>query len=149
MSIAASLKECHETFRKVFPYGQEPTDEGFAKWFDTPANDVKGAADMKNRANRMARWYLGRLENLVGDGYCVGSSLSLADVMLYNMLAETMTDAEAPSADFPAWKREPFANGAKTAALLKDHPKLSAIVATVASNENLKKWLAMRGEQKF
>lgn len=149
MGLAASVKECSTAWRKVTAYGSEPTAEQEATWFDTPANDVKGVADRANYSNRHLRWYAGRLEGIVGKaGFAVGDKTSLVDVLIYNLFAETMTKEEAP-ADTPAWKCEPFSNGAKTAAVMKDHPNLQAICDKVKSNEGHQKWLSMRGLQKF
>ena len=53
---------------------------------------------------------MGRLEGIVGDaGIAVGSSISLADVLIYNTFAERLTEAEAP--DKEAWQRAPFNDG--------------------------------------
>ena len=68
-----------------------------SKFFDTPAGDVAGVADAKNRPNRQLLWFLGRMERLIGEnGFAVGSKISLADVMFYNLLGETLLESGAP-----------------------------------------------------
>ena len=50
-----------------------------------------------NRPSRFLKWYMGRLEGVVGaGGTAVGSSMSLADVLIYNKFAECLTEAEVP-----------------------------------------------------
>lgn len=50
-----------------------------------------------NRPSRLLKWYMGRLEGVVGaGGTAVGSSISLADVLIYNKFAECLTEAEVP-----------------------------------------------------
>eukprot|EP01104_Vermistella_antarctica_P005964 TRINITY_DN16703_c1_g1_i1.p1 TRINITY_DN16703_c1_g1~~TRINITY_DN16703_c1_g1_i1.p1 ORF type:complete len:268 (-),score=61.65 TRINITY_DN16703_c1_g1_i1:208-969(-) len=147
ISVVETVKELNTAWRDVLPYGSEPTEEYVAKWFDTPAGDVAGPAVGANRANRQLRWYAGRLEGIVGD-YAVGSSLSLADVLIYYTFAEELLAKDAP-ADLPEWKRVPFANKAKSAEVLAAHPKLAAIAARVSAHEGVKKWHAIRGQQKF
>ena len=69
---------------------------------------------------------MGRLEGIVGDGgIAVGSSISLADVLIYNAFAECLTEVEAPEKE--AWQRAPFNDAARMEAALAAHPKLKAI----------------------
>lgn len=75
-----------------------------------------------------------RLETICGDKFAVGGKLSLADLLIYNKLAEVLTDSEIPRADFPASRRFPFGNKEATDAALKDFPKLSAIIASVKAD---------------
>jgi len=146
--IAEAMKEIGTAFRGVCPYGQKPEEEALKKWFeDDTANDYSGMANGANRSSRFLKWYMGRLEGIVGDGFAVGGKLSLADVLIYNKFAETMTEAEGP--DVPAWKRAPFNDAARMTAALAAHPKLQKICTNVAANEGMKKWLAMRGPQGF
>lgn len=45
-------------------------------------------------------WYSGRLEGIVGgSGTAVGTSISLADVMIYNTFAESLDEAESPQSE--------------------------------------------------
>ena len=91
---------------------------------------------------------MGRLEGIVGaGGTAVGSSISLADVLIYNAFAECLTEAEAP--DKEAWQRAPYNDAKRMEAALATHPKLKAICDTVAAHEGIKKWLGMRGVQGF
>ena len=114
------------------------------------ATDYEGPADASKRSGRQLKWYMGRMERLVGDdGFAVGGKLSLADVQLYNMFADTLTVAEAANKELPAHRREPLASGARTAAALDAHPKLKACVASVAEHKNVQKWLAARGKHAY
>lgn len=88
------------------------------------------------------------MERLVGDGYAVGGKLSLADVLLFNALADSLT-AEDAKGELPAHRREPFSSLARTNAALAQHPRIAKIVANVGAHANVQKWLAMRGKQGF
>jgi hypothetical protein len=78
----------------------------------------------------------------------VGNSLSLADVLIYNALAEELR-AEEVEEDFPQWKREPFADKARVQSMLEKYPRLHASIEAVSSNQNIQKWLSIRGKQGF
>jgi glutathione S-transferase len=150
LSIADALGELGDAFRKLCPYGEEPKAESLTEFFDdASATDYAGKADAAARAKRFLKWYMGRLERIVGaGGYAVGDSITLADVLIYNKFVDTLT-AEENVNGLPAWRAEPFSNGEKTAAALAAHPKLSAICATVAAHPNIQAWFAMRGPQGF
>jgi len=151
LGISEHLKEMTSAWRVLVPYGVEPSAENLSTWFDSGAEDVSGPAVGATRSTRFAKWYMGRIESVLGPntGFAVGSSLSLADVLIYNTFAELLTESEAPSADYPAWKRESFGSKAKTDAVLANYPKLLACCQSVASNANIQKWLSTRGVQQF
>ena len=140
-SICEALGELKSAFRGA---------EDKALFFDDEtAGDYSGVAVRETRPQRAAKWYAGRLEGLVGDGgIAVGSSLSLADVMIYNALKENSPPEESP--DMGDARRYPF-GGMKDKAdeLLAAHPKLSAICDAVAANPGIAKHLATRGAQGF
>jgi len=149
VAIAEHLSEMNKAFRGILPYGTEPTEESDAKWFGAGATDCCGPANMKNK-ERFAKWYVGRIEKVVGGSpYAVGSEISLADVLIYNAFAEVLLDSEVPKLEFPQYRREPFGNKAKTDLLLESAPKIKAIIANVAGHPNISKWLSMRGVQGF
>lgn len=77
----------------------------------------------------------------------MGDSLTLADVLVYNQLAECLSEEQGPG--LPKYRREPYGNKAKLDKVLEACPNLRAIIASVSSNENVQKWLAMRGTQAF
>jgi len=124
MSILEALREVNDAFYKLMPYGSEPTDEKLATFFDeSDASDYSGMAVGANRDKRALRWYMGRIEGIVGEGgVAVGSAISLADVMIYNKFAETMTKEEA-GPDKKDHQRAPFASFEKMEAALAAHPK--------------------------
>ena len=70
-------------------------------------------------------------------------------MLIYNMFAETLTDAEIPRPDFPASRRFPFGDLDSTNAALADYPKITAIIASVKSDVNIATYLAGRGKQMF
>jgi glutathione S-transferase len=148
LAVQEHLKECMSSFRAICPYGTTPTEEDLAKWFDSGATDAEGPADGANRPNRFLKWYLGRIEATLGEQFAVGGALSLADVLIYNAFAETLKPEERGEG-FAEWRAEPYCSGAKMAAALAQCPKISASIAAVAANENVQKWLAMRGVQGF
>jgi hypothetical protein len=129
------LKELHMAFRKLVPYGSEPKAEALANFFDSEvATDYEGPADQSKSSGRQLKWYLYRMEKLVGDdGFAVGGKLSLADVQLYNTFADKLGDLS-----------EPFTSAARTDAALDKCPKIKACIASVANHENVKKWLEER-----
>ena len=92
------LKELHMAFRKLVPYGSEPKAEALANFFDSEvATDYEGPADQSKSSGRQLKWYLYRMEKLVGDdGFAVGGKLSLADVQLYNTFADKLGDLSEP-----------------------------------------------------
>ena len=140
LSYADSLKELLEVWSKLVPFGTEPTAEAQAAFFDNAeAADVTGAADGSKRAARAARWYLGRLERLVGaSGFAVGSKTSLVDVLLFRYFGDVVNNKEL------GFKGEPFGSTAKTEALLANFPRIKAIVENVRANAKLQSYLAAR-----
>lgn len=148
MNFTEHIKELNTAFRDSVPWGKEPTEDGLNKFFEpNDATDFEGPADGSKRPSRGLLWFMGRMERLVGDGFAVGGKLSLADVALFNVFADTLPEAE--HADMPAWKREPFTSSARTQAALAAHPRLNACIQSVANNENAKKWMETRGPQGF
>ena len=69
---------------KLVPSGTTPTEEALTAFFDdATAADTTGAADRSAYAKRALRWFLGRIEVVVGaNGFAVGNKFSLADVQL-------------------------------------------------------------------
>jgi glutathione S-transferase len=150
LAIQEHLRELGTAYRSLAPYGVEPPPAALDAFFSpSDASDYDGPADGRHAKSRFLRWYLGRLEGLVGaNGCAVGSALSLADVLLFHALGDSLTpDAAFPG--LPAHRRESFASAARTAAALDVHPKLKAIVSHVANHPNIKKWLVLRGKQGF
>ena len=136
IEFSEHIKELNTAFRALVPWGSTPSEEKMAIFFDSEeATDYEGPADGSKRSARQLKWFLGRMEKLVGgDGFAVGGKLSLADVLLYNMFADKL----APG------KGEPFESAARTDAALDKCPKIKACIASVADHENVKKWLVTR-----
>jgi len=93
------------------------------------------------------KWFSGRIEVVLGNGFAVGGKLSLADVVLYNTYAEVLTAAER--GELPAHRCEPFCSLDKTTALLASYPKIAACCSAVSMNPNVQRWLSTRGPQGF
>ena len=136
IEFSEHVKELNSAFRALVPWGSEPKEEAMTTFFDSDeATDYEGPADGSKRSGRQLKWFVGRMEKLVGsDGFAVGGKLSLADVLLYNMFADKL----APG------KGEPFNSAARTDLALEKCPKLKACIASVAEHENVKKWLETR-----
>jgi glutathione S-transferase len=149
IAITEHIKEMNTVFRTIVEWGKAPSEEAANKWFDEGATDVTGPAVGEDRSSRFLKWWMGRIEaTLAGNGFAVGNKLSLADVLLYYVFAEHLKDEEC-AADFPAFRREPFCDKARTDAALAKHPKIKASVDAVAANHNFQKWLSIRGVQTF
>jgi glutathione S-transferase len=150
LAVCEHVKELGDAYRGLVPYGSAPTALAGAKFFDSDdATDLSGPADGTKRSARFLKWYMGRLEGLVGGGgFAVGHTLTLADVVIYAAFANALAETDALGT-VPAHRREPFGDLDKTNAALASHPKLKAIVDNVAANQNLQKWLATRGKQGF
>ena len=149
IAISEHLKEMVTAWRALVPGGTEPSAETLTTWFEGGADDVAGAAVGANRSTRYATWYLGRIEAVLGsNGFAVGGKLSLADVLLFNLLADNLTDETAP-ADTPSWKKETFGSKAATEAALSKYPKIKASVDAVAANPLTQRWMSSRGVQYF
>jgi len=147
--ISEHLKELMTSYRKLVAFGAEPSEETLDKWFSSGATDAEGPADRAGFETRYLTWFMNRIEATLGtSGFAVGTSLSLADVLIYNTFADTLQPEEA-AADFPRHRAEPFASKSRTDEKLAACPKLSASIAAVAANENIQKWLATRGVQGF
>jgi len=148
ISIQEHLREMKMAFFKMCPYGETPTPEALNTWFDEGNTDSSGPAVMKDRNKRYLKWFVGRIESVVGDdGFAIGGKLSLADLLIYNIFAETLLEDEC--ADYLkdlSWKREPFADLARTNKALEAAPKTLKICETVRSNPGIKKWLSERGQ---
>ena len=148
LAFGEHIKELREKYASLVPWGTEPTAEALSTFFDTEATDSTGPADGSKRGARNLLWFMGRLEHLVGDGFAVGGKLSLADIQLFNVFADSLTP-EQSLGDLPSYRREPFGSLARTSAALAKHPKLAKIVAAVGAHPNIQKWLATRGPQGF
>lgn len=158
VAVDEALREMNQAWDKL-PSGGETDEEKAASaaekvatWFaESAAKDYCGPSDMSGtRGERRARWFMNRLETFLGsDGFAVGGKLSLADLLIYNAFAETLTDDEIPRPDFPAARRYPFGDLEATNAALADCPKLSAIIASVKADANIQAYLAGRGKQMF
>jgi len=148
ISIHEHLKEMVTAWRTVAAYGTAMTEEQENKWFDEGATDSTGTAVRDGYSTRYLTWWLGRIENALGNhGFAVGSNLSLADVLLYNIFAEVLRPEEA--GEVAEFKRAPFGNLARTQAKLANYPKVKASCDAVAANANIQKHLATRGVQGF
>lgn len=146
LAICEHLKELMLSFRKLIPYGSTPTKEQLDNWFNKGADDIEGAAKGEGRSQRWLKWFTGRIESIVGaDGYAVGDKITLADVAIYNLYFDHLTKDTSASGK----PIGPFASKERTDKFLKSHPKISKIIATVAANDGIKKWLGMRGKQGF
>ena len=145
VSFQEHLTELNNAWSKLVPYGTAPTDESFAAFFDeAAAPDVSGVAVRSTQPKRGFCWFVGRIERLVGsNGFAVGSKLSLADVLLFRLLADVVP-ADAANEKEAAHRREPFGSVTRVNAALAKCPKVKAILANVGSNSNLKKYLAAR-----
>jgi len=89
ISISEHLKEMNTAYRTIVPWGAEPSKDALDKWFDQGATDVTGTADRAGQSTRYLTWWMGRIEAVLGSsGFAVGDSLSLADVLLYNVFSE-------------------------------------------------------------
>ncbi len=149
LSFGEHLRELREKYAAMVPWGTEPSAETLNTFFDSAeATDSTGPADGSKRGARNLLWFMGRLEHLVGDGFAVGGKLSLADIQLFNIFADSLT-AEQSLGDLPSYRREPFGSLARTSAALAKHPKLAKIVAAVGAHPNIQKWLQTRGQQGF
>jgi glutathione S-transferase len=147
LEIMAHLQEVKTEWYKLVPWGATPSDETLDTWFDSGASDTEGPA--QGRGTRFLTWWMGRIQaGLTGtNGFAVGNRLSLADVLLYNAFAESLTAAEAP--EMSEDKRSPWGSKARSDKALAAFPRIAASVAKVAENENLKAYLAGRGPQSF
>lgn len=149
LAISEHLSEMLTAFRTVVPFGSVPTPESLEKWFETGATDITGPAVGADRSTRYMKWWLGRIEAVLGNnGFAVGNKLSLADVLMYNIFGETLRDEEAKESA-PIWRRTPMSDAAHVEAALAAHPKIKASVDAVANNVNFQKYLRIRGPQGF
>ena len=163
LSVVEHARECKEAWQKLKPYGVEPTQEILDQWFASGGVDIKGTADGKNKGKRYLLWYLGRIERaLHNNGFAVGTKLSLADVTLYNIFAETLILEQesvetSPFTGYPTlcqrpmpkWRTEPFANEKRMKHLLLNYPKILSSIEKVRSHTNVQRWLVERGPQNF
>jgi glutathione S-transferase len=150
ISVEECLKDMNNSYRAIVPYGVQPTDENWDQWFTGGATDITGPALRDGQSSRYAYWYFSRIEQMLGShGYAVGNQLSLADILIYNSFAEELKEEEAAGPQVAAWRYGPFGNKKRTDEMLEGFPKIKASIAQVKQNENIQKWLAMRGIQHF
>jgi hypothetical protein len=92
-----------------FPWGSEPKEDDINKFFDSNiASDYTGPADGSKSKDRFLKWFMGRVEGVVGsDGYAVGGKMSLAVVMIFNMFANNLSEGETLG-ELPGHRRECF-----------------------------------------
>jgi len=148
LQVQEHLKELKDAYRKKVPYGQEPTEEELDTFFFEGAQDSTGTADSSQRPVRFMKWYLGRIENDIGDGFAVGSEMSLADIALYNTLAEFLPENQA-APTVPQYRRESFGSKARMDKVLAGYPKIQKSIQRVAADPAISKYLANRGVQRF
>jgi len=146
LSIQEHLTELGKAYRDVFPYmGPPPTEEALEDFFTQGAEDYAGKADGSKRAERKMKWFVKRLEGVVGeDGFAVGGKPSMADVLIYRTFGETIPLDQTTLEEKSQYKTEPFGSKAKMDRLLGECPKLKAIIDKVESNPGIKKWLEIR-----
>lgn len=152
LSIAEHLKEMNTVWRNLVPYGTHPTEEVLKMWFSEGASDVtKGTnAVMKDKKERYFKWFAGRIENTLDNhGFAVGHRLSLADVLIYNLLAETLAKDQRKDENVPDSGCEPFTSLAMVNEAIKDLPKIKESIVKVMENKGAQKWWAERGVQYF
>mmetsp|Transcript_99517 Transcript_99517/g.138226 ORF Transcript_99517/g.138226 Transcript_99517/m.138226 type:complete len:295 (+) Transcript_99517:13-897(+) len=151
LSIQETLSEMKQAVRAIVDYPNPPTEEQLEMLFSDSAPDRSPAkADPAGRGKRYFKWFLGRLEYLVGsDGFAVGNRLSLADILLRHTLAENLPDSQCGKPDIASWRREPLMSAKRTAKLLEEFPKLKRIVENVEGQPGLARWLQIRGVQMF
>ena len=117
-AICEHVRDLRDAYQKArgnpFAPPTPEIEEAMAKWYD----------------ETMKTW-MGKLESVVGDQWCVGKKMSLADIVLYVALTQAFSDAE------------------KAAASYVDCPKVSAIVDNVGENAGIQKWLETRPENRF
>jgi len=148
MMLCAHVADMKTAFTNVWPYGGEtPEGDWQGKWFDSPE-------DTDDRSQRFLRWYLKRIEPLVGaDGFAVGGKYSLADATMYNLLGESCPDLPDKLYHGATSDRHktPFGSDfSRTEAVMKEvAPKMLAIVLKWRDNENLQTYLKNRGPQAF
>merc|ERR1712023_270292 len=111
LAIQEHIKELKTSFYGILPYGQPIDEEKLKMFFTEGSKNVTGATnpmDQKDRSSRYMTWYLSRIETVVGaNGYAVGSATSLADVLIYNAFAETLSANETQLSEGSS-KMEPF-----------------------------------------
>lgn len=146
LEMQEHINEVKRAWYAMVPYGTEPTAEQLDTWFDGGASDTEGPA--QGRGERHLTWWLGRINaGITGtDGFAVGSKLSMADVLLYNLLAEHLEENES---DMPENKRYPFNSKERSEKAIAAFPKIASSIAKVAENAGMQKWLATRGPQGF
>jgi len=146
LEIAEHLKELKTEWYKVVPYGTEPSQEQFDKWFIGGGNDTTGPAG--SRGERYLTWYMGRIEAaLTGtNGFAVGWKISLADVLMYNTFAEHLEESES---SMPEDKRYPFNSKARMEEALAKYPKIAASCKKITEHAGAAQYLKTRGPQGF
>lgn len=134
--------------------GKETDEASLDAWFEightnagatdrSPAN-----ADPEQRNNRRCRWFMERLEHIIGGGgYAVGNAPSMADIALFYHFRESVTEAQGPQ--MTKYQREPMSSKARVDDALLRCPKIKKICDNVEGNANIQKWLQTRGVQKF
>ncbi len=150
ISVLSSLDELKSSYRKVIPYGQEPTEDMFRSFFDEPERDVKGPAQRANSKTRFFRWYCGRMEHSLfkESKWTVGTRMSLADIAIYRELYDTLEGNQAHSSVKP-YRREPFSSRKNVLEALKSYPKLLNVCEMVRSDPSIKKHIEGRQLQRF
>ena len=150
ISVLSSLDELKSSYRKVIPYGQEPTEDMFRSFFDEPERDVKGPAQRANSKTRFFRWYCGRMEHSLfkESKWAVGTRMSLADIAIYRELYDTLEGNQAHSSVKP-YRREPFSSRKNVLEALKSYPKLLNVCEMVRSDPSIKKHIEGRQLQRF
>ena len=121
LELQEHITELRAVWYKAVPYGTTPTDEQLDEFFLGGGDDTEGVAG--SRGNRFAKWFTGRINaSLTGtNGFAVGNRLSLADVLLYNVFAEVLTQDEN-SGDII--QREPFFSLKRCTDLVDANPKI-------------------------
>jgi len=121
LELQEHVTELRAVWYKAIPYGTTPTDEQLDQFFSSGGDDTEGVAG--SRGDRFATWFTGRINaSLTGaNGFAVGNRLSLADVLLYNVFAEVLTQEENGG---DVIQREPFFSLKRCTDLVNANPKI-------------------------
>jgi len=147
--LCSHMSDIGEGVGKFFGYMEgAKVDNWEEQWFNTPNN-------MPDRSQRCLRWYLHRINDLVGEnGFAVGDSFTLADAVIHRTLGERCENLEemhysGKSNDFMRYPMYASSWELVKKVLEEESPNLLRIVENFRNTPEMQAYLKSRGKQHF
>ncbi|GMH73710.1 hypothetical protein TrST_g13782 [Triparma strigata] len=145
-SIVEHILDMKAAYKSLLSEYDTESDTEFHKaveeWHSTPPSPL-----LPKKKNRQLRWYLSFLEKIIPPtGYSVGTSPSLSDAYIFNLLFEFSPSVSYDTERGRMSAGHYFGNYQKTMNVLEEFPNVKKVCITFRDGEGMKRYLDNRGE---